>query len=62
MDALSRDALSRLVGGLLLSGPAAAAQRGVQALGPLRPVLLPLPTPVEVLDRWAHAGRGKWAG
>lgn len=51
VDALSRDALSRLVGGLLLSGPATAAQRGVQALGPLRSVLLPVPTPVEVLDR-----------
>eukprot|EP00198_Chlamydomonas_reinhardtii_P007169 XP_001696505.1 predicted protein [Chlamydomonas reinhardtii] len=55
VDALSRDSLSRLLGTLLASGPAAASLRRVQALGPLRSVLLPLPTPVEVLARMAPA-------
>ncbi|KAG2445378.1 hypothetical protein HYH02_008842, partial [Chlamydomonas schloesseri] len=55
VDALSRDSLSALVRTLLASGPAAASLRGVEALGPLRAVLLPLPTPVEVLARMAPA-------
>lgn len=52
VDALSRESLSRLVRGVLLSAPAAMSLRGVEALGPLRSVLLPLPTPVELLARW----------
>ncbi|EFJ53286.1 hypothetical protein VOLCADRAFT_115858 [Volvox carteri f. nagariensis] len=55
VDALSRESLSRLVRGVLLSAPAAMSLRGVEALGPLRSVLLPLPTPVEVLARMAPA-------
>ncbi|KXZ45805.1 hypothetical protein GPECTOR_50g599 [Gonium pectorale] len=55
VDALSRDALSRLLGRLLGSAPAALALRSVEALGPLRSVLLPLPTPVELLSRLAPA-------
>ncbi|GLC71027.1 hypothetical protein PLESTF_001062300 [Pleodorina starrii] len=55
VDALSRESLSRLVRGVLLSAPAALSVRGVEALGPLRSVLLPLPTPVEVLARMAPA-------
>jgi cellulose synthase/poly-beta-1,6-N-acetylglucosamine synthase-like glycosyltransferase len=31
--------------------PQRGAARGVEAMGPLRPVLLPVPTPMEVLER-----------
>ncbi|GIL59707.1 hypothetical protein Vafri_14435 [Volvox africanus] len=55
VDTLSREALSRLVRGVLVSGPAVMSLRGVEALGPLRNVLLPLPTPVELLARMAPA-------
>ncbi|GLI70240.1 hypothetical protein VaNZ11_015086 [Volvox africanus] len=55
VDTLSREALSRLVRGVLVSGPAVMSLRGVEALGPLRSVLLPLPTPVELLARLAPA-------
>ncbi|GIM09389.1 hypothetical protein Vretimale_13253, partial [Volvox reticuliferus] len=55
VDTLSRETLSRLVRGVLVSGPAVMSLRGVEALGPLRTVLLPLPTPVELLARMAPA-------
>ncbi|KAG2502091.1 hypothetical protein HYH03_000583 [Edaphochlamys debaryana] len=55
VDALSREALSSLVRGVLASGPAALSLRSVEALGPLRSVLLPLPTPVEIIARMAPA-------
>jgi hypothetical protein len=55
VDALSRDAAAQLLTGLLASAPAAAALGRLQALGPLRPLLLPLPTPLELLSRLAPA-------
>ena len=47
VDALSREALSRLVTSLLGSLPALAVGTTMSALGPLRGLLLPVPTPFE---------------
>jgi aarF domain-containing kinase len=49
VDAVARDAASTLIAALLGSAPALAGASAMQALGPLRPLLLPLPTPSEVL-------------
>ncbi len=57
VDALSRDAAQQLLRTLLTSSPAAAAFSRLEALGPLRPLLLPLPTPLELLSRLAPAVR-----
>ena len=51
IDALSREAASELLRRVLGSTPAVVALSGLEALGPLRPLLLPLPTPLEVLTR-----------
>ena len=55
VDALSREALSRLVTSLLGSVPALAVGTTMSALGPLRGLLLPVPTPFEILTRWGPA-------
>lgn len=52
VDALSREAVSALLGAALGSAPALVARGALDALGPLRGVVLPVPTPVEVLSRW----------
>jgi hypothetical protein len=54
-DALSRDALSQTLRVLLGSAPVAVAMSSLEALGPLRPLLLPLTTPLELLSRLAPA-------
>ncbi|KAF8071031.1 aarF domain-containing protein kinase [Scenedesmus sp. PABB004] len=54
-DALSREALSGTLRAVLGSAPVAVALSSVEALGPLRPVLLPLTTPLELLSRLAPA-------
>ena len=51
LDALSRGALTEGSRAVLSSGAATLAFAGLQALGPLRPFLLPFPTPLEVLSR-----------
>eukprot|EP01023_Acetabularia_acetabulum_P029612 TRINITY_DN2793_c0_g2_i1.p1 TRINITY_DN2793_c0_g2~~TRINITY_DN2793_c0_g2_i1.p1 ORF type:complete len:988 (+),score=151.02 TRINITY_DN2793_c0_g2_i1:77-2965(+) len=48
VDALSREALSEVIRALVVSAPATAA---LQSLGPLRMVVFPFPTFVEVLSR-----------
>lgn len=55
VDALSREALTSAAMAVLRSGPAALSSSAVQALGPLRPLLLPLPTPVELISNLAPA-------
>lgn len=57
VDAASRQWAAMAVGTLLGSAPAAAGLSALQALGPLRSVLLPLPTPLEVLTRCARGGQ-----
>eukprot|EP00200_Dunaliella_tertiolecta_P007083 CAMPEP_0202368102 /NCGR_PEP_ID=MMETSP1127-20130417/294_1 /ASSEMBLY_ACC=CAM_ASM_000462 /TAXON_ID=3047 /ORGANISM="Dunaliella tertiolecta, Strain CCMP1320" /LENGTH=1245 /DNA_ID=CAMNT_0048963455 /DNA_START=1 /DNA_END=3738 /DNA_ORIENTATION=+ len=52
-DALSREASSALLRSLLASFPLAAAQTALNGLGPMRPLLVPLPTPVDVLKSMA---------
>ncbi|KAF6265823.1 hypothetical protein COO60DRAFT_1633263 [Scenedesmus sp. NREL 46B-D3] len=54
-DALSRDALSQTLRVLLGSRPVAVAMSSLEALGPLRPLLLPLTTPLELISRLAPA-------
>eukprot|EP00775_Hariotina_reticulata_P007498 gene7498-7708_t len=54
-DALSREALSGTLRLLLGSAPVALAMSSLEALGPLRPLLLPFTTPLEVLSRLAPA-------
>eukprot|EP00879_Flechtneria_rotunda_P002659 GHRR01002863.1.p1 GENE.GHRR01002863.1~~GHRR01002863.1.p1 ORF type:complete len:1118 (+),score=442.23 GHRR01002863.1:702-4055(+) len=54
-DALSREAASEVLRLLLGSAPAVLALSGLEALGPLRPLVLPFPTPLELLDRLAPA-------
>jgi aarF domain-containing kinase len=54
-DALSRDALSQTLRVLLGSAPVAVVMSSLEALGPLRPLLLPLTTPLELLSRLAPA-------
>ncbi|CAL5225145.1 g7925 [Coccomyxa viridis] len=51
VDTLQRYAVSGALQGLLASLPAALASNAVRALGPWRPLLLPLPTPLELLNR-----------
>ena len=53
LDAYGRGALSDSSQAVLGSSAAALAQAGLQALGPLRPFLLPFPTPLELLSRHA---------
>ncbi|KAK9823974.1 hypothetical protein WJX72_006718 [[Myrmecia] bisecta] len=55
VDALGRETLSEVCRRLLGSVPAVAAMSAVHALGPARFVLLPVPTPVELLNRLAPA-------
>jgi aarF domain-containing kinase len=54
-DALSREALSETLRLLLGSAPVALAMSNLEALGPLRPLLLPFTTPLELLSRLAPA-------
>ena len=51
VDTLPRYAVSGALQRLLGSLPAALASNAVRALGPWRPLLLPLPTPLELLNR-----------
>lgn len=51
VDTLQRYAVSGALQRLLGSLPAALASSAVRSLGPWRPLLLPLPTPLELLDR-----------
>lgn len=51
VDVLSREALNELARRLLGSVAAVTEQRAREALGPLRPLVIPLPTPFEVLSR-----------
>ena len=51
VDTLQRYALSGAVQRVLGSLPAALAANAVRALGPWRPLLLPIPTPLELLNR-----------
>ena len=51
VDALSRDALHTIFSNVVNSVPAIAALSLRQALGPLRPVVLPVATPLEVMSR-----------
>lgn len=51
VDALSRGALNAVLQSLLGSAPAMLASSTVAALGPLRGLLLPVPTPFELLSR-----------
>ena len=51
VDTLQRYAVSGALQGLMGSLPAALASNAVRALGPWRPLLLPLPTPLELLNR-----------
>lgn len=57
VDALSRESLSQVFRVVLGSTPAVVAASTVEALGPLRPVLLPVPTPLEIM-RWVV----RWCG
>ena len=54
VDAVGRQAVSSVVGQLLGSVPAMATLSTVQALGPLRNVIFPVPTPTEFLS-WCAA-------
>ena len=51
VDTLQRYAVSGAVQRVLGSLPAALASNAVRALGPWRPLLLPIPTPLELLNR-----------
>eukprot|EP00803_Ostreobium_quekettii_P004083 evm.model.scf_1104EXC.1 EVM.evm.TU.scf_1104EXC.1 scf_1104EXC:11822-28756(-) len=55
VDALSREASSRLFASYLGSLPATATFRAVEALGPLRSFVFPFITPAEVIARLAPA-------
>lgn len=52
VQALQRYAVSDALGRILGSLPAIASRSAVGALGPWRPLLLPLPTPLELLSRF----------
>lgn len=52
-DAMSREALSETLRLVLGSAPAAVALSSLEALGPLRPLLVPFATPLELLSRLA---------
>lgn len=56
VDAASRQLAATALGSLLGSAPALASLSAIEALGPWRSVLLPLPTPLELLNRWG----GEW--
>jgi aarF domain-containing kinase len=59
VDAASRQLAATTVGSLLGSAPALAGLSAIESLGPWRSLLLPLPTPLELLNRWGEqAGRG----
>lgn len=51
VDAMSKESLSQLFATFLGSVPVAASIRTMDALGPLRPILFPLLTPGEVVQR-----------
>ena len=52
IEAIAREAASQLCAGLLNSVPAMATFSTIQALGPLRPLLFPQPTVVELISRY----------
>lgn len=52
VDAIGREVASQASRLVLGSVPAMATMSFVEALGPLRPIFLPLPTPLEVLSRY----------
>lgn len=54
-DAVAREAISELCRTLLGTPPALATFGTLQALGPLRILLAPFPTPFEVLYRYCYA-------
>ena len=51
VDAIGREFASQASRLVLGSVPAMATMSFVEALGPLRPFIIPLPTPLEVLSR-----------
>ena len=53
VDAIGREVASQASRLVLGSLPAMATMSFVEALGPLRPFIIPLPTPLEVLSRCA---------
>lgn len=53
VDAMSREALGEALRLVLSSAGAVTALRSVEALGPLRSMLMPLPLPLEVLSAMA---------
>ena len=53
VDAIGRELASQVSRAVLGSVPAMVSLSFVRALGPLRPFILPVPTPLEVLSRWA---------
>jgi aarF domain-containing kinase len=55
VDALSREAASELLRRVLGSAPAVVALSSIEALGPLRPLVLPVPTPLELLSKLVPA-------
>lgn len=50
-DAVGKDVLSQSFQRVLGSVPALATMAMLDALGPLRPFILPLPTPLELISR-----------
>ena len=60
MDALSRETLHTVFSNVVSSVPAIAALNLRRALGPLRPVVLPVATPLEVMSRCTLHGMGCW--
>jgi len=57
LHALSREAGLELTRAVLSSAAVAGSQQAVRALGPLRPIVAPLPLPSEVLARLSPAVR-----
>ena len=57
LDAFGRGALTDGTRAVLGSSVASLASAGLQALGPLRPFLLPFPTPLELLSRCCSRSR-----
>ena len=55
IDAMSREALSEALRLVMGSATAVTALRSVEALGPLRAMLMPLPLPMEMLSSMAPA-------
>ncbi len=62
VDVLSREALSEVTRRVMGSVAAATERRAREALGPLRPLVIPLPTPFEVLSRCVGGGGGGGGG